>query len=198
MVARLKAEDGFGLIELMAALVVLTIALLALAAGYDEAFISLHKASQKTVAAELADKQLELYRALPYDSIGLDATATADVGTVGNADYDALYANDPILAGDFVTDQQTGVTTQLPSGTVNDVTGTCGTAPNCLPIQTVTGTDGRSYRIETFIRDRTDPANNTGIRWTERVVTVILQDAETAGDPELLRITSAFDRGPNG
>ncbi|HVV59497.1 MAG TPA: hypothetical protein VHC45_14145 [Gaiellaceae bacterium] len=199
MLARLKAEDGLGLIELMAALVVLTIALLGLAAGYDEAFMSLHKASQKTVAAELADKQLELYSALPYDSIGLDATTTADVGTVGNAAYDPLYAEDPLLAGDFVTDQQTGVTTQLPSGTVNDVTiSGCGSAPHCLPIQTVTGTDRRSYRIETFVRDRTDPENNTGIRWTERVVTVVVQDADTAGDPELLRLTSAFDRGPDG
>jgi prepilin-type N-terminal cleavage/methylation domain-containing protein len=196
---RLAAEDGFGLIELMAALVVLTIALLALAAGYDEAFLSLHEASQKTVAAELADRQMELYRALPYTSIGLDATTTAAVGTVGDPAYDALYADDALLAGDFVTDQETGVTSQLPSGTVNDVTiSGCGSAANCLPIQTVTGTDNRSYRIETFVRDRTDPANNTGIRWTERVVTVIVQDAGTAGDPELLRLTSAFDRGPDG
>lgn len=193
------AEDGFGLIELMAALVVLTIALLALAAGYDQAFLSLHRASQKTVAAELADKQLELYRALPYASIGLDATTTTNVGTVGNAAYDSRYTNDPILAGDYVTDQQTGITSQLPSGTVNDVAVSgCGSTPNCLPIQSVTGTDKRSYRIETFVRDRTDPANNTGIRWTERVVTVVVQDAGTAGDPEILRITSAFDRGPTG
>lgn len=199
MLARIQEEDGFGLIELMAALVVLTIALLALAAGYDEAFVSLHRSSQKTIAAQLADRQLELYRALPYGSIGLDATTTANVGTVGNAAYDALYAGDPILAGDFVTDQQTGVTSQLPSGTVNDVVRSgCGSTPSCLPIQTVAGSDGRSYRIETFVRDRTDPANNTGIRWTERVVTVIVQDPSVAGDPEILRITSAFDRGPTG
>jgi prepilin-type N-terminal cleavage/methylation domain-containing protein len=183
---RLAAEDGFGLIELMAALVVLTVALLALAAGYDEAFVSLHKASQKTVAAQLADRQLELYRALPYDSVGLDPTATAAAAA------DSLYDDDPILAGDWVTDPVTGVQTQQPSGTVNDVTfAACGSTANCLPIQTVTGTDQRSYRIETFVRDR---LNNTGTRWYERVVTVIVQDAGAAGDPEILRTTTAFDR----
>jgi hypothetical protein len=55
----------------------------------------------------------------------------------------------------------------------------------------VTGTDQRSYRIETFVRDR---LNNTGTRWYERVVTVIVQDAGAAGDPEILRTTTAFDR----
>jgi hypothetical protein len=165
---------------------VLTIALLALAAGYDEAFVSLHKASQKTVAAELADRQLELYRALPYDSIGLDPTATTAAAS------DAVYNGDPILAGDWVTDPITGVQTQQPSGTVNDVTfAGCGATANCLPIQSVTGTDSRSYRIETFVRDR---LNNTGTRWYERVVTVIVQDASASGDPEILRMTTAFDR----
>jgi prepilin-type N-terminal cleavage/methylation domain-containing protein len=185
-VQHLVEEDGFGLVELLAAMAVLTIALLALAAGYDEAFLSLHRASQKTVAAQLADSQMELYRTLPYDSIGLDATAAS------NAAADATYDDDPILAGDWVTDPVTGVQTQLPSGTVNDVTlSGCGAAANCQPIQTVTGTDSRSYRIETFVRDR---LNNPGTRWYERVVTVIVQDAGSAGDPEILRLTSAFDR----
>lgn len=170
----------------MAALSVLTIALMALAAGYDEAFLSLHKASQKTVATELADVQLELYRSLPYDRIGLDADQLTTAAS------DTLYDDDPILAGDFVTDPVTGVQTQLPSGTVNDVSiSGCGTTANCLPIQTVTGTDHRSYRIETFVRDR---LNNPGTRWYERVVTVIVQDGSSSGDPEVVRLTSAYDR----
>lgn len=183
---RIAAEEGFGLIELMVAVTVLTIALLALAAGYDQAFLSLHRASQKTVAANLADRQMELYRSLPYASIGLDAATTAAVTDTG-------YVDDPILAGDFVTDPTTGVVTQLPSGTVNDVTiSGCGAAASCLPIQQpVVGSDGRSYRLETFIRDR---PNSTGIRWVERVVTVIVQDASVSTYPEILRLTSAFDR----
>ena len=38
--------------------------------------------------------------------------------------------------------------------------------------------------------------NNVSIRWTVREVTVVVQDAQVAGDPEVLRITTAFDRGP--
>jgi len=178
MLERLRSEDGFGLIELMVAVTILTIALLALAAGYDSAFVSLHKSSQKTVANELADRQLDLYRALPFASIGLDETATTGA--------DALYSTnsilDPVQTGD-------------PSGVANDVTITgCGTTPNCLPVQTVTGSDGRQYRMETFIRDRD---NLTAIRWTERVVWVVVRDAAASGEPEILRLSTAFDRGPS-
>lgn len=191
MTHRLRGDDGFGLIELLVALTILTVALLALAAGYDQAFLSLHRAAQKSVAVELADRQMELYRSLPYASIGLDSTRTAAVGDAAQPTYDALYATDPILAGDTVTDPSTGVQSQLPSGTVNDVTFSCGSAAQCLPVQPVTGSDGRSYRIESFVRDR---PNSTGIRWVERVVTVIVRDAAASGTPELVQLTSAFDR----
>lgn len=173
---RLAAEDGFGLIELMAALVVLTIALLALAAGYDEAFLSLHRSSQKTVAAQLANQQLELYRALPYASIGLDEATLAAV-TSSDSTYAADHAS--IGAAD-------------PVGTADTTIAGCGTAPNCLPIRTVVGSDHRDYRIETFIRDA--PETVTGVSWSERLITVIVQDADTAGLPELLRLTTGFDR----
>ena len=188
MLARLRAEEGFGLIELMVAVTVMTIALLALAAGYDSAFVSLHRSSQKTVANALADRQLDLYRAVPFGSIGLDATATSSA--------DSLYSSNSILDGDWVTDPVTGVQTQDPSGVVNDVTiSGCGSTANCLPVQTITGSDGRSYRVESFVRDQ---ANSTGIRWTERVVWVVVRDAAASGKPEILRLSTAFDRGPTG
>jgi Tfp pilus assembly protein PilV len=182
------------MIELMAAMVVITIALLALMAGYDSAFVSLHNASEKAIASKLANQQLELYDALPYASIGLDATTTDNVGDPANPAYDSLYATNDLLAGDWVTDPNTGDTTQEPSGTVNDVEiSGCGSAANCLPIQSVTGPDGRHYRIETYIRDE---ANSPSIRWTERDVTVIVRDTGSASLPELVVVSTAFDRGP--
>jgi Tfp pilus assembly protein PilV len=194
MPTRAREEDGFLMIELVTAMVVLAIALLALMAGYDSAFVSLHKAASKATAAKLANSQLELYSAVPFDSIGLDQATTDAVGDSSNGAYDSLYTTNDLLAGDWVTDPVTGVQTQEPSGTVNDVEiSGCGSTPDCLPVQTVTGPDGHSYRIETYIRDR---ANSPGIRWTERVVTVVVQDAGTAGDPEIVRMTTAFDRGP--
>ena len=40
MIERLRSEEGFGIVELIVATVVLTVALLALMASYDEAFVS--------------------------------------------------------------------------------------------------------------------------------------------------------------
>jgi Tfp pilus assembly protein PilV len=195
MLSRARAEDGFMMIELMAAMVVITIALLALMAGYDSAFVSLHNASQKAVASKLANQQLELYTALPFASIGLDSTTTDAVGDPANGAYDSLYATNALLTGDLVTDPDTGDVTQEPSGTVNDVEiDSCGSSANCLPIQTVTGPDGRHYRIETYVRDE---ANSPSIRWTERVVTVIVRDANQTSLPELVEMSTAFDRGPS-
>jgi type II secretory pathway pseudopilin PulG len=189
----LSDEQGFMLIELTVSMVILTIALLAIMAGYDSAFTSLHRAGHQAAATKLANRQLELYSALPFASIGLDQATTQSVGNAAGGGYDALYATNDLLAGDWTTDDN-GNPVQQPSGTVNDVTiAGCGAAPNCLPIQTVTGPDGHRYRIETFVRDR---PNATGISWTERDVTIVVRDAQASTLPELVRLSSAFDRGP--
>jgi Tfp pilus assembly protein PilV len=183
-VSRVREEDGFLLIELMVATVVLSIALLALMAGYDSAFLSVHKASQRTVATAIADQQLELYSALPYDSIGLDASALT------TAAADATYDGNDLLDG----------TTTQPDGTVVESDGvqnevpvsSCGTAASCLPIQTLTGTDGKSYRVETFVRDISPPASNHN--WSTRNVWVIVRDPSVSGSPELVELQTAFDK----
>lgn len=196
MRARANSEDGFGLIELLAAMTVLSIALLALLAGYGTAFVSIRSSSLKVTAAALANQQLELYRSLPYDSIGLDTATTTAIGDSGGGSYDSVYATNPILDGAFVTDPVTGAVSQLPSGTVNDVTiDDCGSTANCLPVQTVTGNDSHSYRIETFVVDQANDTTSS-IRWTERVVTVFVRDAAVSDMPELVSVTSGFDRGP--
>src|SRR5205814_10344571 len=74
MIRRLRSEEGFGIVELVVATVVLTVALLALMAAYDEAFVSLHKSARTSSAATLAETQLELYGALPVASTGLSPT----------------------------------------------------------------------------------------------------------------------------
>jgi type II secretory pathway pseudopilin PulG len=193
MFRRASSQDGFMVLEVIVAIVILSIALLAVMAGYDSAFISLHDSSQKSVAATLANQQLELYSALPYTSIGLNPTITANVGNSQNAAYDGLYATNPILDGTWYTNAQ-GQQEENPSGTVNDVTySSCSTtAPNCLPIQTVTGSDGRTYRIETFIVSDTH-VNASNIRWSTLDVTVIVRDPSKSGEPELIEDQTAFD-----
>lgn len=195
--ARVRDESGMSLIELLAAMTVLAIALLALLAGFGSAVVSLRASSLKTTASALADGQMELYRSLPYASVGLDSVTVAAIGDSTNAAYNATYATNPVLDGLYTTDPVTGAQTQLPSGTVNDVQIVgCGSAPQCLPVQTVTGPDHRTYRVDTYIRDLDDPAYSTAISWSERVVTVIVRNASLSGMPEILRLTSAIDHGP--
>ena len=65
----------------------------------------------------------------------------------------------------------------------------CGSSPRCQPVQTLTGGDGGRYRVETFVRD---VPGITSVRWTERIVTVVVRDATSGA--ELARLTSGFDR----
>jgi type II secretory pathway pseudopilin PulG len=173
-------EEGFGLVELLVAVAVLTIALLALMAGYDTAAVSLRSSSSRIAASALADAQMELFSSLPYTSMGLDTTTLAAVENAASASYDSRYVSD-----------EAGLDN---AANATDATvASCGSGTNCLPIQTVTGSNGHRYRIETFVRD---VQNNVSIRWTVREVTVIVEDAQLASFPEVLRTTTAFDRGP--
>jgi len=188
VIGRAREEDGMGLVELLAAMTVLSIALLALMTAFDSAALSLHKSAQKTTAATIANNRMELYRSLPYASVGLDADTTAALEDDTGVSYDALYSTDPLIDG--ATDPVTGAP-------VSDVVIVgCGTSPQCQPVQSIAGTDHHNYRVETFIRDLQNVNATTGISKTERVVTVVVRDADTTGQPILLQVSSAFDRGP--
>lgn len=163
-------------IELMVAVVLITIALLALMASYDGAFASLHSSGQTSSAGLLAENQLELYASLPYSSVGLDSTTLTTTQS-----SDANYS----------TDEAALPCSNAPCSDVT-ISG-CGTSAQCSPVQTVTGSDHHTYKIETFIRAMTNPSETT---WTEKVVTVIVRDETQSGDPNVFEDQTAFDHGP--
>jgi Tfp pilus assembly protein PilV len=74
-------EAGFGLIELLIAMVVLQVALLALVGAFGAGSFALGRASKINTASIVADQQMELYRSMPYDAIGLDTAAAPTTGT---------------------------------------------------------------------------------------------------------------------
>lgn len=171
---RVRNEEGFLIIELLAAVVIITVALLALLGSYDEAWFSVRSGAKDSSAGMIANNQLELYASLQYSSIGLDATTLATTKS-----SDTTYTSDEAA---------------LPgSGTDVTISG-CGTSAQCLPVQTVKGADGKSYRLETFIRLI---ANPTGTSWNEKVVTVIVRDPSKTGDPKVVTLQTAFDQGPS-
>lgn len=120
-------EHGLGLVELIVALVILNIGLLALVAAYSSGAAALRRGGQVATATALGERQLELYRGLRYSAIGLES------GLVATANADAQYA------------------ASWPSGTADTTSCTDATRPECRPMQSVTGPDGRSYRIDSYV-----------------------------------------------
>src|SRR6185312_10869027 len=122
--AVLRREGGFGLVELLIAMAMLNIGLLAVVAAFSSGIVSINRAGRITTASVLADGQMELYRALTYDAIQLDAATIP-----GTAPY----------------------TTDL-AYNASQVTGTCtGSPPECNASRQATGADGKQYRIDTYI-----------------------------------------------
>ena len=122
MLRRLRSEGGFGLVELLIAMTVLSVAIMAIVAGFTSGTTALVRAARVGTGSTLADKQMELYRGLPYDSIELGVWVP-DSTYLGDEAYAVLLVTDPL----------------------------CTTAPQCSPSQTVTGPDNRAYRIDTYI-----------------------------------------------
>ena len=120
----LRRQGGFGLIELLLAMTILNIGLLAVVAAFSSGIRSLSRASRITTAAVLADGQMELYRALTYGSIRLEPTSIPAT---------APYTTDSAYSG-------------------SQVTASCPGPPDeCNASRTATGADRKSYRIDTYI-----------------------------------------------
>lgn len=178
MRVRLRSEHGFGLIELLMAMVILNIGILAIVAAFNSGMFALSRASKISTATTLADSQIELYRAIKYSAIGLDATT---LGSVDNT-----YKCDAVLGA------------SCPNTTSGEVTLTCSGLPNeCNPSRNVTGPDRKKYRIDTYILTSTPPSGRS-----VKVVTVVVRDGNNLSARPYARVTSSFDTStgcdPNG
>jgi prepilin-type N-terminal cleavage/methylation domain-containing protein len=76
MPARLRAEEGFGLVELLVAMTILSIGIFALVAGFSSGFGAINRASKTSVAGALADQRMEALRRGAYDAITAPAATT--------------------------------------------------------------------------------------------------------------------------
>ena len=171
----LRSEEGFGLIELLISMMMLNVGLLAIVAAFNSGAIALRSAGEVSAAAVLADKQMELYRAVKYAEIALDTTA---VGTAnGDTTYQCDVANKVNAAGSCGGGNQQ--TQQLK---------TCGTiTPQCNPRQTVSGPDQRSYRVDTYVVAQTPPTGRT-----VKLVTIVVRRGSDLR--VLARVSSSFDQ----
>jgi prepilin-type N-terminal cleavage/methylation domain-containing protein len=124
---RLLQEEGFTLIELLMAMIVLTIGILALVAAYSSGYVALNRATRVSSATLVADSQMERFRALTYGKIALDTTCGASCNVDATYTGDSAYSAAAQVAGCPTTDA------------------------TCLPTQTRTGPDGKSYRLDTYV-----------------------------------------------
>lgn len=180
-----RSQDGFGLVELIIAMSVLNIGLLALVAALNSGAVALSRASRLSTAATLADQQMELYRGLTYGSIALDSTSVATL-VASNNDYSC---DDAIKVA---TANACGSTNRK---TQNTITCTTPLPRECNPSQTVTGPDGAAYRVDSYIVEEV-PAGLAVAR-PVRIVTIVVRDG-TDLTRTYVRQESTFDQSTGG
>jgi Tfp pilus assembly protein PilV len=79
LVAKLRGEDGLGLVELLIALLVLNVGIFATLGAFTSAATAINRASHISTAATISDKQMETYRDSRYDQIPSTGTTTTSV-----------------------------------------------------------------------------------------------------------------------
>jgi type II secretory pathway pseudopilin PulG len=195
-------EHGFMMVELLAAMFLMAVALTAMIAVFTTSAFGTRRAGQVTTAAFLADAQMETYRAMTSRDIGLDLSA----GTV--AALDSNYINDPACANSTIGKRcaADGVAaTEIgPTGTSPHSCLTGGTIDTwysqthpCTPSRTVdrsttpASPDGRSYRIDTYIVQLAATGGSTPQR-AEKQVTVVVRSS-SALNTYLARETTIVD-----
>jgi Tfp pilus assembly protein PilV len=89
--ARTRVEAGFGMVELLAAMTVMLVGIMAVYGLFRSGLVQLRRASTTTTAAALADTTMERFRAARYDTLGIDATQTCPSGC---PQADAVYRGD--------------------------------------------------------------------------------------------------------
>jgi Tfp pilus assembly protein PilV len=178
---RLRSEEGFGLIELLMAMVMLNIGILAIVASFNSGAVALRRASHVSTASTLADQQMESYRALLYAQIGLDSGQMSGL--------DSTYKCDSVLGASCPNTVTSCSVASCADGTVP--TFTCGAANTCLPSRTATGAsspDAYPYRIDSYVLFK----SQTNGRQLKQV-TVVVRDANTPSKT-FARLTSTFDQ----
>jgi Tfp pilus assembly protein PilV len=118
---RSRDEHGFGLIELVIAMTVLNVGILAVFAGFSSGYTALRHSNSIANASVLADAQMERFRAVKFEGI-----------CVSTASTDTRY----VAGGPEGTAVPTCVTADPALVALRDP---------------VTGPDNRSYRLDTYL-----------------------------------------------
>ena len=137
---RARDESGFGLLELLMAMVMLNVGILAIVAAFSSGNAALARASRISTASALANKQIESYRGLIYDNIVM--TTSEWNGAVADSTFTADTAYQQNMASPVAPKALVATVTNCPTGVPTTA---------CDPSYTTTGADHRSYRVDTYL-----------------------------------------------
>jgi type II secretory pathway pseudopilin PulG len=127
-------EAGFGLVELLIAMTMLSLGILAVFGAFLSSETAIRRASENTTAMTIADSTIEPFFSVRNTQIGLTAAALTAADSTHKADA-AYKAAD--VDGDSILNEA-GEAVTLASSTF-------------APTSTVTGADGRSYRVDLYL-----------------------------------------------
>lgn len=176
MHTRARDESGFGLLELLMAIVLLNVGILAIVAAFSSGNAALARASRISTGAALANKQMEVYRGIRYGNI---AFATTEWSA---ATADSTYTADAVY-------QQNMASPTPPKALVSTVSSCPANMPAnaCDPSYTTTGPDRRSYRVDTYLYYDT-PSYGQQLK----TITVVVRNPENP-TRSWSRVSSTFD-----
>jgi type II secretory pathway pseudopilin PulG len=173
---RARDESGFGMLELLMAMVMLNVGILAIVAAFSSGNAALARANRISTAGALANKQMEIYRGLKYNNIVFVTTEW------NSAVADSTYTADTVY-------QQNMANPVAPKALVPTVSTCPANVPTtaCDPSYTTTGADHRSYRVDTYLYFDTPSFGNQ-----LRTVTVVVRNADDL-TRTFARVSSTFD-----
>jgi type II secretory pathway pseudopilin PulG len=173
---RARDESGFGMLELLMAMVMLNVGILAVVAAFSSGSASLARANRVSTAGALANKQMESYRGLKYTNI---LFTTADWNA---ALADSTYTVDSVY-------QQNMLNPQAPKALVGTATTCPANVPTtaCDPSYTLAGPDHKSYRIDTYLYFDTPTSGNQ-----LKAITVVVRNPDDL-TRVFARASSTFD-----
>jgi Tfp pilus assembly protein PilV len=176
---RLCSEEGFGILELLMAMVMLNIGILAIVAAFNSGALALARASRASTASTIADQQMELFRGIKWANIA--QTTAGWNGAVADATWtaDTVYTSATAMNGGSPTSPRALVATvqNCPNTNTN----------SCSPSFLTTGPDGRSYRVDTYMYYDQPSFGGQII-----VITVVVRNPSDLSH-SLVRETSTFD-----
>jgi Tfp pilus assembly protein PilV len=166
-----RDESGFGIVELVISLVMLSVGILALASALTSGSVALRRASQTATATAIADAQLERYRAVRYCAVYLEPATVPAVAT----NYWTGFV------GPLVTTRGASCPDVVPTEAVT-------ARRDLLPGETP---DGHRYRVDTYIIENAPTASPSAFSESVKTVTVVVRDWNYLSR-SLVRQTSTF------